>query len=141
MIATAGLPVAIARALRRLPDGEIQIEVPGRGVFGTTRRLNTCDEIALEDAIAQRGEVLVVMADQSPILAGVLVSTTPEDTVRDRYLSARRLRFDVEEEFAVRCGPTSIVMRKNGRVLIRGNSVDMGSRGTLRLRGGAVKIN
>lgn len=54
---------------------------------------------------------------------------------------AREVLFEGHDKVVLRCGPASITLRKDGKVIIRGESVESRSRFTNRIAGGTVKIN
>jgi hypothetical protein len=45
------------------------------------------------------------------------------------------------DEVVIACGPASITLRRNGRVIIRGTHVETRAAGTNRIRGGQVRVN
>jgi len=52
-----------------------------------------------------------------------------------------RVRISARDEVVIQCGQASIIMRRNGRVVIRGTYVETRAAGTNRIRGGQVRIN
>jgi hypothetical protein len=64
-------------------------------------------------------------------------NTGPKDVVID----GETMRFDAKEEITLRCGKSSIILKKDGKVVIRGVEITNRAEGTNRLRGGSVKIN
>jgi hypothetical protein len=46
-----------------------------------------------------------------------------------------------QDEIVLECGSASITLRRNGRVVIRGEYVETYSEGTNRIKGGQVRIN
>lgn len=54
---------------------------------------------------------------------------------------SRRLAFDAADEIVLRCGESSITLRRNGRVVIRGAYVETRAAGVNRIKGGTVQIN
>lgn len=59
----------------------------------------------------------------------------------DMRVDGRRVEIEAADEIVLRCGQASIVMRRNGRVVIRGTYVETRSRGVNRVKGGSVEIN
>ena len=53
----------------------------------------------------------------------------------------RRVEVEAADELVLRCGQASIVLRRNGRVVIRGTYVETRSKGVNRIKGGSVLIN
>lgn len=59
----------------------------------------------------------------------------------DMRVDGRRVEIEAADEIVLRCGQASIVLRRNGRVIIRGTYVETRSRGVNRVKGGSVEIN
>ncbi len=53
----------------------------------------------------------------------------------------KRIELEAADEIVLRCGQASIVLRRNGRIVIRGTYVETRSRGVNRIKGGSVQIN
>ena len=56
-------------------------------------------------------------------------------------MDGARVRICARDEVVISCGPASITLRRNGRVIIRGTHVETDSEGTNRVKGGQVRIN
>lgn len=56
-------------------------------------------------------------------------------------VDGKRIQLEAQDEIELRCGQASIVLRRNGRITIRGAYVETRSRGVNRIKGGAVRIN
>jgi len=72
-----------------------------------------------------------------PALSGPMEPTESLEAVVD----GRRVVIEAADEIVIRCGKSSITLRRNGRVVIRGSYVETDSEGVNRIKGGAVKIN
>lgn len=64
----------------------------------------------------------------------------PSEQLETR-IDGRRVELEAADEIVLRCGKASIVLRRNGRVVIRGTYVETRSRGVNRIKGGSVEIN
>ncbi len=69
-----------------------------------------------------------------------LPETKPE-AKPEAKIDGKRVTLTARDEIELRCGEASIVLRRNGRVVIRGAYLETRSRGTHRIRGGTVEIN
>ncbi|MCC6418741.1 MAG: hypothetical protein IT429_10940, partial [Gemmataceae bacterium] len=49
--------------------------------------------------------------------------------------------FDAKEEIVLRCGKSSITLRKDGKVVVLGAEVVSRASGTNKIKGAAVRIN
>jgi hypothetical protein len=69
------------------------------------------------------------------------VAGTSELESLDMRVDGRRVEIEAADEIVLRCGEACIVLRRNGRVIIRGTYVETRSRGVNRIKGGSVEIN
>jgi hypothetical protein len=77
--------------------------------------------------------------DQVEFVAGIS-EHDPLDPL-DMRVDGRRVEIEAADEIVLRCGQASIVLRRNGRIVIRGTYVETRSRGVNRIKGGSVEIN
>lgn len=56
-------------------------------------------------------------------------------------LAATQLAFEATQSLSLRCGESSIDLRADGKVMIRGEDVLVRAKGTKRIRAGTVSIN
>jgi hypothetical protein len=108
----------------------------------------------LETAIVlqQQAVVLFENGDRSrPIIVGFIETLQPEPVspappgdrspVIEADVDGKRVRLTAQDEIVLECGPASVTLRRNGRVIIRGTYVETRSDGTNRIKGGQVQIN
>jgi hypothetical protein len=108
----------------------------------------------LETAIVlqQQAVVLFENGDRSrPIIVGFIETVQPEPVspaapgdrspVIEADVDGKRVRLTAQDEIVLECGPASVTLRRNGRVIIRGTYVETRSDGTNRIKGGQVQIN
>jgi hypothetical protein len=137
--------------------GRLLVEVPETRERLVARSLLRLDE-ALRRAVLERREVLLMFEGgdrRKPIVAGVLQpdakSPSPAE-IEPRILAepsfaleadvdGNRVKLSARDEIVLECGPASITLRRNGRVIIKGVQVDSVATGTQRIRGGQVKLN
>jgi hypothetical protein len=113
----------------------------------------TIDADRLQTAIQTRQPAVLVFenGDASlPIVIGLIEPDTAarnETTARadlpviEADVDGRRVRLTAKDEIVLECGPASITLRRNGRVVIRGAHVESHSDGANRIKGGQVRIN
>lgn len=97
---------------------------------------------AMQAAASARSEALIVFENESadrPIVVG-LMAPAPSPQV-DAVVDGRRVTLEGKDEIVLRCGPASITLRRNGRVVIRGAYVETRAQGVNRIKGGSVLIN
>jgi hypothetical protein len=79
------------------------------------------------------GEALVPKADQSVTLpVGV-----PEGAIID----GKKIRFDAKEEIQLVCGKSSILLRKDGKVVVKGRNILNRAQETNKIKGGNISLN
>ena len=64
-----------------------------------------------------------------------------ESTKGKRQVRAKRLRLAVEEEFAITCGKASIVLKKNGDIVIKGGAITIDGSGKVVVKGSKLAGN
>ncbi|HRO10394.1 DUF6484 domain-containing protein [Amaricoccus sp.] len=75
-----------------------------------------------------------------PLIVGRIVDPARRPApvvVRD----GERVRVTAEERIELRVGKASIIMEKDGRIIIRGSYVTSHASATMRIRGGSVNLN
>jgi hypothetical protein len=88
------------------------------------------------------GAVLLVFEQErsdQPVIVGLLDPTPRKPT--EVLVDGKRVVLDGQDEVVLRCGESSITLRRNGRVVIRGTYVETRAQGVNRIRGGSVQIN
>jgi hypothetical protein len=137
--------------------GRLLVEVPGTSGRVVARSVLRLDD-ALRRAVLQRCEVLLLFEGgdrKKPIVAGVVqpAASAPSPVeleprvspdrllVLEADVDGKRVKLSAQDEIVLECGPASITLRRNGRVVIKGIQVDSIAEGTQRIRGGQVKLN
>jgi hypothetical protein len=69
------------------------------------------------------------------------LTARPAAPVIEADVDGARVRICARDEVVIACGPASITLRRNGRVVIRGTHVETRAAGTNRIRGGQVRVN
>ena len=131
------------------------------------RSIIPLDRAAVDAAIASERGVLLSFEDgqpNAPIITGLLQALVPDPAHADpgaelaepeletelplsegdaleARIDGRRVELEAADEIVLRCGKASIVLRRNGRIVIRGTYVETRSRGVNRIKGGSVEIN
>jgi len=100
---------------------------------------------------AQLGARVVVVFERGdalhPIVIGVVRGQGSDLTAQrapgDVEVSAdgRTLNIVAQQELVLRCGSSSICLRRDGRIEIRGETLLMQATGANRIRGGSVQLN
>lgn len=120
------------------------------------RSLVSLDARALEAAVAARHEVVLLFDGgdaRRPIIAGLLqpetatpaldaaLEATIEEVPETAEVDGRHVVITGHDTVVIRCGEASILLRRDGKVVIRGLHVETHAAGTNRVKGATVKIN
>ena len=141
---------------------KVELEGNDRGPL-PARSVIPLDPETITEAIASARGVLLTFEDgrpDAPIITGLLQdfvdfgeppqiwdetesAEQPESNLAEveARVDGKRIELEAADEIVLKCGQASIVLRRNGRVVIRGTYVESRSRGVNRIKGGSVEIN
>ncbi len=85
--------------------------------------------------------IVSFMADPLESLVTLEVAEVTEQESKVVQLDGKRITIEAEDEIVLRCGPGSITLRKDGKIVIKGTYLLSRSKGANKIRGGAVRIN
>jgi hypothetical protein len=154
---TASGGMRLGRVVAVNDERGILVEFPdGPGPI-VARLAVAADKQRVERAIADR-EVAVLAFENGdrfrPLVIGLLPappSSAPRDAapaparagreVIEADVDGRRVRIEGQDEIVFQCGKSSVTLRRNGKIVIRGTHVETLSEGTNRIKGGQVRIN
>jgi len=91
----------------------------------------------------ERPIIVGLMQDPLFDLVSVEVENVEEkaEVPMEFRIDGKKVLIDAEEEVAIRCGKGSIILRKDGKIIIKGTNVLSRSSGTNRIKGASVNIN
>jgi hypothetical protein len=153
-------PITSPRAGRLVghnEQGRLLVDFPGNA-FGPLRARTTVvlAPEELQRAVKEQHAVLLLFEEGDPgrpIVVGLLREQLPHAAEApgaqpgpttgpiEVEADGRRVEVEAADELVLRCGQASIVLRRNGRVVIRGTYVETRSKGVNRIKGGSVLIN
>ncbi|MFO0648415.1 MAG: hypothetical protein U0326_19400 [Polyangiales bacterium] len=94
-----------------------------------------------EVRVAEGTSVVVMLVPSgAPVIMGELRALGDAAKAEAR-VEGRRVEVVAEDEIALTCGEASLVLRRNGRVVLRGVQVETRAKGLNRIKGGTVAIN
>lgn len=149
----------LARLSGRDESGRILVALSPSDAPLPARIAFPAQRVDLDCAIEERRTVLVLFVDgdrAQPVVVGLLQpdggSTdeeveAPPESVREAPLQVeadadgKRVRLTAQDELVLRCGSATITLRRNGRVIVQGASIESHATGTHRIKGGQVRIN
>lgn len=133
-----GLPACVGRVVQISADGEILVDYPGNKSDPVRARL------AVSDPIHKPNQAVLLVfenADQSlPIIAGV-IRDKADNSRSIRSTRREQLLLEAKKELTLVCGQSSITLRSDGRVIVKGAELLSRASGTNKIRGATVKIN
>lgn len=144
--------VHLATVVAITDEGDIQVQLDPGGPAVVARLAVAATRDRIDLAITQCQQTVVVFehGDRArPIILGFIetmqpaLAAPPEETVQiiEADVDGKRVRITAQDEIVLQCGPASVTLRRNGRVLIRGTYIETRSDGTNRIKGGQVQIN
>ena len=132
---------AVGRIVRITEEGTLFVDFPGNTAGAIAARISTeppCDP----------GEewppVLLVFENRDPLLPIVIGFVRGKITVKPAREEKRRVRklvFDAEEEVVLKCGRSSVLLRRDGKIVIKGGNIVSRASGTNKVQGGVVHLN
>ena len=134
-VASGGSP-CVGRVVQVTPNGELLVDYPGNQAGPLRARVAASGPLDKPDQ-----PVLLVFenGDASlPIIVGAV-----SDTIGDSRLTPARgeLKIEAKNELILVCGKSSITLRSDGRVIVKGAEILSRASGTNKIRGASVKIN
>jgi hypothetical protein len=148
-VAQAGVCLGKLLALSA-PDG-VWVELAPMAERVRARLGIDCDVARLTQAIEQGQSAVLAFENgecSRPIVLGIVsplqplaARASPAGLVVEADADGRRVRLEAQEEVVLQCGLSSITLKCNGKVVIRGSHVETYATGTNRIKGGNVRIN
>lgn len=134
----------VGRASSETVTGAKAVTVGGAMQVSVGAALNQTVGGALAEQVGA-ARVSMVAGDSTTAVGGDHNLTVGKDqqetTAGKRQIRAKKLRLAVQEEFALTCGKASIVLRKNGDIIIQGGAITVKGTGTVVVKGSKLKGN
>ncbi len=138
-------------------NGVALVDFPGNdnGSVQAQCALNDDDRAKLTDFPVKVVLLIDESCSQPPIITGLVRDTLRAECSGDEFavtnaaahertevsVDGRRLTFDAREELLLRCGKSSILLRRDGKIVIKGANLVSRSSGANKIKGGSVNIN
>lgn len=113
------------------PGNLEETALPARSLTGLTSDM-IGSEVAL---LFQEGD------PARPLIVGRIVEPTRKTAMPHAVRDGERVRITGEERIELRCGKATIIMEKDGRIIIRGTYVTSQASAANRIRGGSIDLN
>lgn len=139
-------------------DGAAWVNFPNSptGAPVLARSIIDAPAAPLEEADYNLGQsVLLVFEDNDPalpIICGIIrkrlqpphqtpVVRLDSSAVRDVLVDGRQLVFQAGQQILLRCGKSSVLLRRDGKVVIRGTNLLSRSSGSNKIKGASIDLN
>lgn len=125
-------------------DEGVEVALAHAPAESVAARVMLAPGVSLSGAAVAAGQRVVVLLDPSgvPVVLGVVQPIGAAPTAKDEArVEGRRVEVVAGDEIVLKCGEASLVMRRNGRVVLRGVEVETRAKGRHRIKGGTVAIN
>jgi hypothetical protein len=136
----------VGRIIRITTEGRVWVDFPGNAMGPAQAR-------SIVDISQNRGEfddpVLLLFEGGDPTLP--IIVGIVRDTLRkslpaaaypgDAVLDGKRITLVAQHEILLRCGKSSILLRKDGKIVVKGAQIVSRSSGPHKIRGASVNIN
>lgn len=135
-VSGSGDGMRTARLVGLDEDGRLLVRLEGFDADIAVRIGVELEDDALKRAAKAGREVLLAFpVDSAPVVVAIL---------RDRLESKQddgRVRLAAPDELVLRCGKASVVLRKDGRVTVKGTRIVSASTGPHKIKGASVELN
>jgi hypothetical protein len=158
----AGGPVKVGSLAPGCKVGALLVDFAGNTAGPLpARSLVLLDDVAIRQALANRRGVVLLFENEDPrlpIIAGLLspdpgaallgsllqqppATSAAQARRTEARVDGKRVVVEGDHEVVLRCGESSITLRRDGKVILRGAYIETTAKGCNRIRGGSVKIN
>ncbi len=97
--------------------------------------------IVFEKGDPGRPIIVGLMEDPLESMVTLDVATDEAKELKDVLVDGKRITIEAEDEIMLKCGKGSILIRKDGKIVIKGTDLLSRSSGRQRVRGASVTIN
>ncbi len=143
------------RIVQVTEEGRALVDWPGNPLGPVAARSIVEAPERFDSAAAEEMTVLLAFENGDPslpIVVGVIRDTfrssasvhpaaLPFKPPEDAVLDGKTVVLDAKEEILLRCGGSSILLRKDGKIVLKGKEIVSRASGTNKIRGASVKIN
>lgn len=76
-----------------------------------------------------------------PISSHEVTLSIDDDKPQDAVVDGRKVVLGAKEEIVLHCGKSSVTLKKDGKIVVKGNQIISRASGTNKIKGAAVRIN
>lgn len=140
----------VGRLLEITKEGQVFVNYPGSLTDRKEARL-IISNATLQCTPESNVPVLLMFENGDPalpIIVGIIRDKLPAETAipftlkkKEILLDGKKLVFDAKEEIELRCGKSSVILKKDGKIVLKGVDVVSRASRTNKIKGASVKIN
>ncbi len=145
----------VGRIVRITGDGRLYVDYPGN-TMGVLESRSVVEVPARSDDIDTTDiPVLLVFENGNPnlpIIAGIMQMPQtqsgivkqiafPRKKPKDILLDGKKVIFEAMEEIELRCGKSSVILTKEGKIVVKGTEIISRAAKSNKIKGATVKIN
>ena len=145
----------VGRIVRITEDGRAVVDYPGNPMGPIEARSVIQTSPGSNDIEEREIPVLLLFEKEDktlPIIIGIIRDTlyhndlSGEKTLsinrpKDVLIDGKKMLFEAKEEIELRCGKSTVTLKKDGKVIIKGAEIISRASGTNKIKGASVKIN
>ena len=140
----------VGRLVELNAQGEARVDFPGNPLGPIEARWAIGSEPRVLEEIRVNASVLLALENGDPtlpIIVGIVRSTLSarecqiDAEQRSVTVAGKTITFDATNEIVLRCGKSSVTLRSDGKVVVKGTDIVNRSSGVHKIRSGVVKIN
>ncbi|MBJ6763677.1 hypothetical protein JGU66_23145 [Myxococcaceae bacterium JPH2] len=134
------------------------VDYPGNASGPMVARLAVVlDAKGLHEAVARHQKVVLLFENgdprlpfvmgliqepsATPLVDALLNTPAPVRPPTEAHVDGKRVVIEGQDEIVLKCGEASITLRRNGKVIVKGTTLESRATGTHRIKGGSVEIN
>lgn len=152
---TEAISFCVGEIVKITEEGRAMVDYPGNPMGPLEARSVINAPFKREDYSGGNISVLLFFENGDPtlpIVAGIIHDTlyplapSEEMTVsmerpHDAVLDGKKMILEAKEELVLHCGKSSVTLKKDGKIVLKGTKIVSRASGTNKIKGAAVRIN
>ena len=147
--------VRVGQIVQIIEDGRVLVDYPGN-LMGPVRARSVINAPSKRDTHNEESTPVLLVFENGdpalPIIVGIIRNTLYPPTYSegvtlslerpcDVVLDGKKIVFDAKEEIVLRCGKSSVTLRKDGNIVVKGAQIVSRASGAHKIKGASVRIN
>ena len=145
----------VGKIIQITAEGQAVVDYPGNPQGPIMARSVMVTSAKIDNDCYEGNQVLLFFENGNPalpIIVGIVRNTVyssapceeatfSAEKPLDVMLDGKKIVFDAKEEIVLRCGKSSVTLKKDGKIVIKGTQITSRSSGTNKIKGASVSIN